>query len=178
MCWARRWPAPDDPFRCSRSWASRSAPLSRRDHGSWFQEPHSGGLGWAFPAAIGAQLADPDRLCVATMGDGSYLFANPAACHQIAEALGLPLLVIVLNNREWGAVRQSVLDMYPDGAAARTNSVPLTSLEPVPDLCAIAAASRAAVHKIERAEDLAPVLAAALATCIETRKAAFVEISI
>ncbi len=153
-------------------------PLSRRDHASWFQEPHSGGLGWAFAAAIGAQMADPGRLCVATMGDGSYLFANPAACHQIVEALDLPLLVVVLNNREWGAVRQSVLDMYPDGAAARANSVPLTALDPVPDLCAIARASRAAAWRIERVEDLDTVFDAAVTACVDERKAAFVEVAL
>ena len=84
-------------------------PMTLREHGSWYQEPHSGGLGWAFPAALGMQLADRQRLVVATMGDGSYIFANPAACHQIAEALGLPVLILVLNNAEWGAVRQSVV---------------------------------------------------------------------
>ncbi len=56
-------------------------PLKRSEHNSWFQEPHSDGLGWSFPAALGANLADPDHLCVATMGDGSYMFANPVACH-------------------------------------------------------------------------------------------------
>ena len=80
------------------------------------------------------QLADRDRLVVATMGDGSYIFANPVACHQIAEALALPILVIVLNNAEWGAVRQSVLGLYPDGQAARANRMPLTGLSPVPRL--------------------------------------------
>ncbi len=153
-------------------------PLSRRTHGSWFQEPHSGGLGWAFPAAIGARLADPGRLCVATMGDGSYLFANPAVCHQLVEALELPMLVLVLNNRGWGAVRQSVLDMYPDGAAARANHVPLTSLEPLPDLCAIARASRAAAWRVERADDLETAIKAALDACLEDRRAAFVEVAI
>src|SRR3546814_7176982 len=82
--------------------------LRREDHRSWFQEPHSGGLGWSFPAALGAQLAEPERLCVATMGDGSYMFANPTVCHQVAEALDLPVLVLVQNNAEWGAVRASV----------------------------------------------------------------------
>ena len=62
-------------------------PLSLSAHSSWFQEPHSGGLGWSFPASMGYQLADKDKLVVATMGDGSYMFANPTACHQIAEAL-------------------------------------------------------------------------------------------
>ena len=95
-------------------------------HRAWYQEPHAGGLGWSFPAALGMSLADRDRLVVATMGDGSYIFANPVACHQIAEALALPVLVVIVNNGEWGAVRQSVLGIYPDGHAARTNAMPLT----------------------------------------------------
>lgn len=67
------------------------------------------------------QLTDRDRLIVATMGDGSCMFSNPVACHQIAEALQLPLLLIILNNAEWGAVRQSVQAIYADDHAARTN---------------------------------------------------------
>ena len=119
-------------------------PLPRNARGSWFQEPHSGGLGWAFGAALGAQLAAPDRLIVATMGDGSYMFANPTVCHQIAEALELPVVVLVLNNREWGAVRHSVTGMYPDGYAAKANEVPLTGLTPSPDFTLTARASRSA----------------------------------
>ena len=118
-------------------------PLTLRTPGSWYQEPHSGGLGWSLPCALGMQLAQPDRLIIATMGDGSYMFANPVACHQIAEALGLPVLLLVLNNREWGAVRKSVLGTYPDGYASRTNQMPLVSLDPTPDFTKVAAASRA-----------------------------------
>jgi len=60
------------------------SPLDLDHHDSYFQEPHSGGLGWGLPAALGAQMADPDRLVFATMGDGSYMFANPTACHLVA----------------------------------------------------------------------------------------------
>ncbi len=138
------------------------SPLTLRDHQSWYQEPHSGGLGWSFPAAMGMQLADPERLVVATMGDGSYIFANPVACHQIAEALSLPVLVIVLNNREWGAVRRSVLGIYPEGYAARANAMPLTSLSPTPDFVRIAKASRAWARRVEHGGDLPDVLEAAI----------------
>ncbi len=153
-------------------------PLERRTPGSWFQEPHSGGLGWCFPAALGAQLADPDRVCVATMGDGSYMFANPTVCHQIAEALGLPVLVIVLNNEEWGAVRASVTGLYPDGHAARANEMPLTALKPSPDFCRTAEASRAHARRVETPEELAPALDDALRVVREERRCALLDIRI
>ena len=44
------------------------------------------------------KLADPDRLVVATMGDGSYLFANPVAAHHVGEAHGIAMLTVILNN--------------------------------------------------------------------------------
>ncbi|MDC7786741.1 thiamine pyrophosphate-requiring protein [Rhodoplanes sp. TEM] len=153
-------------------------PLTLRRHGSWHQEPHSGGLGWSFPAALGMQLAGPDRLIVATMGDGSYMFSNPVACHQIAEALALPVLVMVLNNGEWGAVRRSVLDVYPDGHAARSNAMPLVSLAPSPDFTRVAEASRARAWRVEAGPELAAVLAAAIDHVTTTRTHALVEIRI
>ncbi len=153
-------------------------PLTLRDHHAWYQEPHSGGLGWSFPAAMGMQLADPDRLVVATMGDGSYMFANPVACHQIAESLGLPVLLIVLNNREWGAVRQSVLGVYPDGYAARSNAVPLTSLSPTPDFVQVAKASRAWARRVEHGEDLPDVLMAAIRHVTRKKTHALIEVMV
>ncbi|KGE02013.1 thiamine pyrophosphate-requiring protein [Rhizobium sp. YS-1r] len=153
-------------------------PLTLRDHGSWYQEPHSGGLGWSFPTGLGMKLAEPDKLVIATMGDGSYMFSNPVACHQIAEAMEIPLLVLVLNNVEWGAVRQSVLGVYPDGFAAKTNSMPLVSLVPTPDFTQVAAASRAWTAKVERAEDLGAVLEAAIEHVTVKKTQALVEIRI
>lgn len=152
--------------------------LERKGHNAWFQEPHSGGLGWSFPAALGGQLADRDRVMVATMGDGSYIFSNPTACHQIAEALGLPVLIIVLNNREWGAVRQSVVGTYPNGYAAQANEVPLTSLDPTPDFVRVAEASRAWARKVDRPEDVPGAIAAALAAISDRKQHALLEISI
>ena len=153
-------------------------PLTLRSFDSWYQEPHSGGLGWSVPTALGMQLAQPDRLIVATMGDGSYMFANPVACHQIAEALGLPVLLLVLNNREWGAVRQSVLGTYPDGYASRVNQMPLVSLDPTPDFTKVAEASRAWTAKVDAPGDLAGVLAAAIEHVRTKRTQALVEIGV
>ena len=144
---------------------------------AWYQEPHAGGLGWSFPAALGMQLADRERLVVATMGDGSYMFANPVACHQIAEALELPLLVIIMNNAEWAAVRHSVTDIYPDGYAAKANQMPLTALNPSPDFVQIARASRAFAAKVNNATELDEALQQALAHIAEKRGLALLDVT-
>lgn len=151
-------------------------PMTLTHHRAWYQEPHAGGLGWSFPAALGTQLAEPDRLVVATMGDGSYMFANPVACHQIAEALELPILLIILNNSEWAAVRHSVLDIYPDGYAAKANAMPLTGLSPVPDFTKVAEASRAWARRVTDAADLETALADALDHIATKRTLALIDV--
>ena len=65
----------------------------------FFSHSLAGGLGWGLPAALGAQLACPERLVIAAVGDGSYMFANPVACHQLAEAQRLPVLTLRVQQR-------------------------------------------------------------------------------
>ncbi len=153
-------------------------PLELDDHLSYFQEPHSGGLGWGLPAAMGAQLADPDRLCFATVGDGSYMFANPTASHQVCEALGLPVITLVLNNGEWGAVRHSVEGLYRGGLAAKSNDVPLTSLRPSPDFTLTAAACRAYTETVTDGEDLPAALNRAISVATTERRQVLLNIAI
>jgi acetolactate synthase-1/2/3 large subunit len=151
-------------------------PLERRAPQSWFVEPHSGGLGWSFPAGLGAKLADRERSVVVTLGDGSYMFANPTACHQIAEALELGIVVLILNNEEWGAVRNSVVGLYPDGHAAKANRMPLTALKPTPDFSRTAEASRAWARRITAPEEVLPAIREALEVA-DTGRLALLDIS-
>lgn len=130
---------------------------------NYFSAPLSGGLGWGLPAALGAQLADRSRQVIAAVGDGSYMFANPVACHQTAAALKLPLLTIVFNNGIWNAVRRSTLYMYPSGKAAGANVMPITALDPSPDYCAIAKAHGAYAERIDDGSALPAALQQALA---------------
>ncbi|AWI83280.1 acetolactate synthase [Alloyangia pacifica] len=170
--------AQDAPSTVFSELGTMLGPLPRRAHRAWFQEPHSGGLGWSFPAALGAQLAEPQRICVATLGDGSYMFANPVACHQIAEALALPILIVILNNAEWGAVRASVTGLYPEGAAGKANVMPLTGLAPSPDFCKVAEASNAFARAVETPEQLRPALDEALRVIREERRCALLNVRI
>jgi acetolactate synthase I/II/III large subunit len=146
-------------------------PLMLDQPDSYFQEPHSGGLGWGLPAAMGAKLADPERLVFATIGDGSYMFANPTACHLVAEAQGIAVVTLVLNNEEWGAVRHSVEGLYPEGHARSTNEVPLTSLRPSPDFALTAAASRAWTETVTHGADLPAALERAVEAADAGRQA-------
>ncbi|WP_367198010.1 thiamine pyrophosphate-requiring protein [Amorphus sp. 3PC139-8] len=143
-----------------------------------FSNPHSGGLGWGLAAALGAQLADRNRLVIACIGDGSYIFANPVACHQIAEALQLPILTIIKNNGMWNAVRRSVIGAFPEGAAARANAMPLTSLEPAPDYLKVAEASRAHVERVEHGRDLPAALQRAIHVIRTERRQALLDVRI
>jgi acetolactate synthase-1/2/3 large subunit len=143
-----------------------------------FNNPHSGGLGWALPAALGAQLADRERLVTACIGDGSYIFANPVACHQIAEALELPVLTIIKNNGLWNAVRRSVVGAYPQGAAVRANIMPLTSLEPAPDYRKIAEANRAHTERVEHGRDLPAALERAIHVIRSEKRQAVLDVRV
>jgi acetolactate synthase-1/2/3 large subunit len=146
--------------------------------GQYFAHALSGGLGWGLPAALGAQLADRDRLVVASIGDGSYQFANPVACHQVAEAQALPVLTIVFNNGIWNAVRRSTLAIYGDGHAARANRMPVTSLAPSPDFAKVVEASRGYGERVERGDDLPKALARAIDVIRNEKRQALLDVSV
>jgi len=120
----------------------------------WHCPPYSGGLGWGVPAALGAKLADRTKRVVACVGDGSYIFANPLACHQVAAALEVPILIIILNNGSWNATRRAVNNMYGDGQAAAKENPVLTDLSPAPNLEAMTAVFGGNFTKVEHPANL------------------------
>jgi acetolactate synthase-1/2/3 large subunit len=112
-------------------------PLDRRfigfdRPGAFFGQPHASGLGWGLPCALGLKLGDPARTVIACLGDGSYLFNEPAACHFVARSQGLPVLTVIFNNAQWEAVKSSTIGVHPEGWAKGTGLFPLTSLSPSP----------------------------------------------
>jgi acetolactate synthase-1/2/3 large subunit len=67
----------------------------------------SGGLGtmgFGLPAAIGAQVGQPDRTVVDIDGDGSFTMTLPELATAVEQ--NLPVKVVLLNNRFQGMVRQ------------------------------------------------------------------------
>jgi acetolactate synthase-1/2/3 large subunit len=56
-----------------------------------------GSLGWAFPGALGAQMAVPDRQVVCVIGDGGFGYHIGEL--ETAIRLGLPVVTVILNNQ-------------------------------------------------------------------------------
>jgi acetolactate synthase-1/2/3 large subunit len=92
--------------------------------GSQFGHSTAGYLGWGVGAALGVKLGAPDKTVIAVVGDGSYIFSVPSACHLASAALGLPTLTIIANNGGWGAVHRAVQSVHPEGWSMRTGEMP------------------------------------------------------
>ena len=79
------------------------------------------GLGWSGGMALGAKLAEPNRVMVQVAGDGSFYFNNPSSIFAVAQQYKLPIFSIVLDNSGWGAVKASTLRVFPEGEANAAN---------------------------------------------------------
>ena len=140
--------------------------------GTFFSHPHSGVLGWAPGAALGAKLARPDRTVICAMGDGSHVFGVPTATHFMSRACDLPVLFVIYNNGSWQRSREAAFRYAPDGWAARAKNVPLCELEPSPRFELICEANGGYGERVEEPGELPGALERALhAVRVEKRQA-------
>ena len=74
----------------------------------WFHPLGYGTLGYALPAAIGAQLAAPKRATVALVGDAGFLFT----VQELATAveLKLPLAIVLWNNDALAQIAEGMVE--------------------------------------------------------------------
>jgi acetolactate synthase I/II/III large subunit len=117
----------------------------------------SGGLGtmgFGFPAAIGAQIAFPDRLVIDVAGDGSIQMC----IQELATAVcyGLPVKIVILNNGYLGMVRQWQELFYKKNYCS-------TCLDVAPDFVKLAEAYGAAGMRVSDPDKVEQVLAEAFA---------------
>ena len=64
----------------------------------------SGGIGWALPAAVGIQLAQPARPVVALVGDGSSMYSIQAL--WTAANMKTPVTYVILDNQGYRIIKQ------------------------------------------------------------------------
>jgi acetolactate synthase I/II/III large subunit len=118
----------------------------------------SGGLGvmgFGLPAAIGAQIACPERLVVDIAGDGSIQMN----IQEMATAVqcNLPVKVVILNNGYLGMVRQWQQLFYDKRYAC-------TCMEHAPDFVKLAEAYGASGFRARKPEEVEEVLKKGLST--------------
>jgi acetolactate synthase-1/2/3 large subunit len=148
-----------------------------REHpGTFYGLSPAGGLGWGLGAALGAKLAAPEKLIVATIGDGAYLFTNPTVAHWVSAAHDLPVLTIVFNNSRYGAVRRATLSMFKDGAAGADDGRFLADLDNTPPYEDLVRAQGGFGERVERPQDLAGALARARDAVMGDRRQALLNV--
>ena len=116
----------------------------------------SGGLGvmgYGFPAAIGAQMAAPDKIVIDIAGDGSIQMniQELATCRQEK----LPVKVAILNNGYLGMVRQWQELFYNKQYSS-------TVMEVAPDFVKVAEAYGAVGLRATKPSEVEPVIREAL----------------
>jgi sulfoacetaldehyde acetyltransferase len=79
---------------------------------SFFAAMSFGNCGYAFPTAIGAKVAAPDRPAVAYVGDGAWGMSLNETLTCVRE--DIPVAAVVFNNGQWGAEKKNQVDFYAD----------------------------------------------------------------
>jgi thiamine pyrophosphate-dependent acetolactate synthase large subunit-like protein len=78
----------------------------------------AGGLGQGIGTALGIKLAARERPVVLLVGDGSFLYNPIIQALGASKRHGLPITIIIMNNKKYEAMRKGHVHHYPDGASA------------------------------------------------------------
>jgi acetolactate synthase I/II/III large subunit len=122
---------------------------------NWVTSGGLGTMGFGFPAAIGAQLANPASKVVAFVGDGGFQMTLQELV--LLKELNLPVKVVLLNNSTLGMVRQWQETFYEE-----RYSQSLFSLQP--DFVKLAESYGIRGYRVKTQEEVDSVLREALAS--------------
>jgi sulfoacetaldehyde acetyltransferase len=111
-----------------------------------------GNCGYAYPAAIGAKVARPDRPAIAYVGDGAWGMSLAETMTCVRERI--PVVAVVFDNGQWGAEKKNQID-YFDGRFVGTNLAN-------PDFGSIARAMGAEGAVVSHADEIGDALRAAV----------------
>lgn len=128
--------------------------LADRYPGHWLTCGASGVVGWGIAGGVAAKLAYPDRPVILLSGDGAIAFGlvelETAVRHET------PFVVVLADDRAWGSVVSGQIETYgPEGVVA-------SRMGPV-DYAKVAEGLGALGTRVERPEEIAPAIRAALA---------------
>ncbi|MDA8417938.1 MAG: biosynthetic-type acetolactate synthase large subunit [Desulfobacteraceae bacterium] len=137
----------------NQMWAAQFYQFDKPNH--WMTSGGLGVMGYGFPAAIGAQMAAPDKVVIDIAGDGSIQMNIQELA--TARQYRCPVKIAILNNNYLGMVRQWQELFYNKKYSA-------TVLDVAPDFVALAKAYGAVGLRATTPSEVEPVIKEALAT--------------
>ncbi|MDX2026078.1 acetolactate synthase large subunit [Microcella sp.] len=145
-------------------WAAQFIKYERP--GAWLNSGGAGTMGYSVPAAMGAKVAQPDRLVWAIDGDGCFQMTN----QELATCTinNIPIKVAIINNSSLGMVRQWQTLFY-DGRHSFTD-LETGSMRAgeetrmIPDFVKMADAYGALGIRVTKPEEVEPAIRLAMET--------------
>ena len=140
-------------------WAAQYIKYERPN--SWLNSGGAGTMGYSVPAAMGAKVAEPERVVWSIDGDGCFQMTN----QELATCTinNIPIKVAVINNSSLGMVRQWQ-SMFYDGRHSFTDLDTGHDTKMVPDFVKLAEAYGALGIRVTSADQVDDAIKLALAT--------------
>jgi acetolactate synthase-1/2/3 large subunit len=120
----------------------------------------NGAMGYSLPAGIVAALESPERLSVVITGDGEFMMNEAELSTSIRYQA--PVLIILMDNQQFGTIRQHQEVNYPD----RVSGTQLHN----PDFAALANAFGAYGIRVDNDKDIKMSVAEAMQVVTKERK--------
>jgi acetolactate synthase-1/2/3 large subunit len=140
-------------------WAAQFIKYERPN--AWLNSGGAGTMGYGVPAAMGAKVANPDRVVWAIDGDGCFQMTN----QELATCTinNIPIKVAIINNSSLGMVRQWQTLIY-DGRYSFTDLETGSETRMIPDFVKMADAYGALGIRVTKPEEVDPAIKLALET--------------
>ncbi|WP_460795813.1 acetolactate synthase large subunit [Microbacterium sp. GXF0217] len=140
-------------------WAAQFIKYERPN--SWLNSGGAGTMGYSVPAAMGAKVAEPDRVVWSIDGDGCFQMTN----QELATCAinNIPIKVAIINNSSLGMVRQWQTLFY-DGRHSNTDLNTGHGTIRIPDFVKLAEAYGCLGIRVEKEEDVDAAIKLALET--------------
>ncbi|MDE2592332.1 MAG: acetolactate synthase large subunit [Actinomycetales bacterium] len=128
---------------------------------AWLNSGGAGTMGYSVPAAMGAKVAQPDRLVWSIDGDGCFQMTN----QELATCAinNIPIKVAIINNSSLGMVRQWQTLFYNE-RYSNTDLHTGTDALMIPDFVKLAEAYGCLGIRVEKEEDIDKAIKLAIET--------------
>jgi len=134
-----------------------------------------GCLGVGVGEAIGIKLALPGSPVVLFIGDGAFNYNPVLAGLGLCQEYQMAILMVVMNNGGYVAMKRAHDRLYPQGFAARGGAYFGVDIAPAPEYARLAEPFGAYGEKIEKPEEIEPALRRCLDQ-IEKGRAAILDV--